>query len=216
MAVNTQCRFPRVQRLKPLVTTLFVALLAACSEGAVETADLTPPATAQTSDAVDSVVVQEAARSTVIVGSTGGSLRLSDRIGAVYSIAYRDGAAWLEGVALLRGEKRGWYNNDVDKAPTKIQNIGIGGSLGRHMVVITPKADGVWVDDRLYVPLNTNNVALFDGAGDEPVQVGLTALEAYLGPAPLDDAQKRKTLVQERLRAILNNSRTIRDLWSAE
>ena len=84
------------------------------------------------------------------------------------------------------------------------------------MVVITPKADGVWVDDRLYVPLNTNNVALFDGAGDEPVQVGLTALEAYLGPAPLDDAQKRKTLVQERLRAILNNSRTIRDLWSAE
>ena len=149
MAVNTQCRFPRAQRLKPLATTLFVALLAACSEGAVETADLAAPATAETSDAVDSVVVQEAARSTVIVGSTGGSLRLSDRIGAVYSIAYRDGAAWLEGVALLRGEKRGWYNNDVDKAPTKIQNIGIGGSLGRHMVVITPKADGVWVDDRL-------------------------------------------------------------------
>ena len=213
MVVNTQCRFPQAPSL---ATIIIAVLLSACSEGTVEPANLAGSAPSAASDAVDSVVVQEAARSTVIVGSTGGSLRLSDRIGAVYSIAYRDGAAWLEGVALLRGEERGWYNNGVDKAPTKIQNIGIGGSLGRHMVVITPKADGVWVDDRLYVPLNENNVALFDGAGDEPVQVGLTALEAYLGPAPLDDAQQRKTLVQERLRAILSNSRTIRDLWSAE
>ena len=115
MVVNTQCRFPQAPSL---ATIIIAVLLSACSEGTVEPANLAGSAPSAASDAVDSVVVQEAARSTVIVGSTGGSLRLSDRIGAVYSIAYRDGAAWLEGVALLRGEKRGWYNNDVDKAPT--------------------------------------------------------------------------------------------------
>gem|GEM_PF-4802341 len=68
------------------------------------------------------------------VGSQGGTLRLTDTVGAVYSIAYREGGAFLEGVALLRGKERGWYEKDIDKAPFALKNIGIGGSLGRHMV----------------------------------------------------------------------------------
>jgi len=197
-----------------------VLLLAGCGEGAPAEPTATAPIAAveagKVTEPAKSVVVSEAPSTTVAVGSQGGSLRLTENVGAVYSIAYRDDGAWLEGVVLLRGTERGWYMKDVDKAPFALDNPGIGGSLGPHTLVITPKADGVWIDDRLYVPLQGNNVALFDGAGTEPTQVGLASLEPYLGPAPLQDAKQRTALVQERLRAMITNSKAIASLWAAQ
>ena len=185
------------------------------TKSAAPTEAAAAPEISQGADPVETVVVSEAPPTVVTVGSQGGTLRLTENVGAVYSIAYRDGGAFLEGVALLRGEERGWYDKDVDKAPFALKNLGIGGSLGPHMVVVTPKADGVWVDDRLYVPLQEGNVALFDGAGGEPTSVALAALEPYLGPAPLEDAAQRKALVQERLRAMITGSKAISALWPA-
>jgi len=204
----------------PLGAIATLLLLSACGDEPATTASLTESATEQVSsqsvEPVETVVVSEAPTTVVTVGSQGGSLRLTETVGAVYSIAYREGGAWLDGVVLLRGKERGWYEKDIDKAPFALKNVGIGGSLGPHMVVITPKADGVWVDDRLYVPLQDNNVALFDGAGSEPVNIGLAALEPYLGPAPLEDASQRRALVQERLRAMITSSAEISSLWPAQ
>ena len=195
-------------------------LLGACGDEPASSASLTEsaaaPVTSQSAEPVETVVVSEAPSSVVTVGSQGGTLRLTENVGAVYSIAYREGGAFLEGVVLLRGKERGWYEKDIDKAPFALKNLGIGGSLGPHMVVVTPKADGVWVDDKLFVPLQDNNVALFDGAGEEPATVGLASLEPYLGPAPLEDAGQRKALVQERLRAMITGSKAINALWPAQ
>ena len=155
-------------------------------------------------------VARTAART---VGSIGGSIRLSDRIAAVYSIALRDGDAWLDGVALLRGKERTWYTKNVDAVPNTMNNLGIGGSVGPHLVVVTPKADAVWLDDSLFAPLTKGNVVLFDGAGDEPKVIGHAKIDAYLGPAPIDDATQRRSLIQERLRALLSNSKDIQDQW---
>ena len=192
-------------------------LLGACSDESANPA-ATAPLAAQSEQTAETetVVVSEAPATMVTVGSQGGTLRLTEDVGAVYSIAYREGGAWLDGVVLLRGKERGWYDKDKDKAPFALKNLGIGGSLGPHMAVVTPKADGVWIDDKLYVPFQENNVALFDGAGEEPVSVGLAALDAYLGPAPLDDAKQRKALVQERLRAMITASSAITSLWPAQ
>ncbi len=164
----------------------------------------------------ESVAIAPVTEATSSIGSIGGSLRLSDRIGAIYSIALREDGAWLEGAALLRGSQRGWYNEGASEAPLVLEHVGVGGSLGKHSVVVGPKAEGLWVDDWLYASLEEGNVVLFDGAGANPVKVANAAIDAYLGPAPMEDARQRKALVQERLRALLKNAASIEELWPAD
>ncbi len=151
---------------------------------------------------------------TVTVGSIGGALRLDDRTGAIYSIELRDGAAFLQGAAVLRGADRGWYDREQLTAPSAMRNPGIGASLGKHMVVVTPKADALWIDDSTRVELTDGNVALFEGAGQTLTHAGSVAIDSYLGPAPIEDASQRKALVQGRLAQLLKNSSTIGAAWT--
>lgn len=150
----------------------------------------------------------------VTVGSMGGSLRLDDRTGAIYSIEFRGGDAYLQGAALLRGTNRGWYERDQITTASAMRNPGIGASLGKHMVVVTPKADAIWIDDTTRVALSEGNIALFEGAGDELKQVGSVSIDSYLGPAPLEDAGQRRALVQGRLTELLKKSAMISSVWS--
>lgn len=150
----------------------------------------------------------------VTVGSMGGSLRLDDRTGAIYSIELRDGSAFLQGLAVLRGKQRGWYNNNIQVTRQPLRNLGIGASLGEHLVIVSPRADTLWIDDNKEVSLADANVVLFEGASDALTQVGSLSIDSYLGPAPLDNARQRKALVQERLAGLLKNSATIAAAWS--
>lgn len=165
------------------------------------------------SSVAEAIAVTDEPVRTVTVGSIGGAIRLSEQTGAIYSIALRDGGAWLEGVAVLHGAQRGWYNEGADDVPLALKNVGVGGSLGKHTAVVTPDGKGLWIDDNLYLPLEENNVVLLEGAGDTMVKVSDTTFEAYLGPAPLKQAKQRKALVQERLRALLTASPAIRSQW---
>jgi len=154
------------------------------------------------------------AAKTVTVGSIGGALRLDDRTGAIYSIEMRDGSAFLQGAAVLRGADRGWYDREQLTSASPVRNPGIGASLGKHMVVVTPRADAIWVDDSTRIELADGNIALFEGAGQELTQVGSVAIDSYLGPAPLEDAPKRRALVQGRLTHLLKKSSAISAAWT--
>ena len=185
-----------------------LTLLSACSE------DVPQAVVAATDAPLKASVVDSKAQKSATVGSMGGSIRLDDRTGAIYSIELRDGAAFLQGAALLRGAQRGWYDSNIDASPKTMKNPGIGASLGQHLVVVTPKADALWVDDAVRVSLIDGNIALFEGAGEQLSQVGSLAIDSYLGPAPIEDPKQRKALVQGRLAELLKNAAASNSVWS--
>ena len=143
---------------RALVMLLAAGLLAGCGdsantesmgiaesgESAVEQAVVQTADTRQTA----APVVQAQAPRTVTVGSLGGSLRLTEHIGAVYSVSMREGSAVLEGVALLRGTERGWFNNDIDQAPLALTNVGVGG--GYKAAVTNDNGEVIWLSNRTY------------------------------------------------------------------
>ena len=194
-----------------------LAALGACSEGAntpTKSGSESQPDVAGSPAHLQTSTAAAATKNRVTTGSMGGSLRLDDRTGAIYSIELRDGAAFLQGVAVLRGTQRGWYDTSINAERKTMNNPGIGASLGQHLVVVTPRADAMWVDDALKVSLSDANIALFEGAGDQLTQVGSVSIDSYLGPAPLEDERQRKALVQGRLAELLKNTAAIDNAWS--
>lgn len=185
---------------------LAMGLLSGCADSADPVAEKLTPSEDSSSQRAPEV-------KTVTLGSVGGSLRIDDHTGAIYSVQLRDGAAFLQGAAVLRGETRGWYDRH-DSAPGSMQHPGIGASLGKHQVVITAEADVLWADDTTAVPLSDGNIALFEGAGASLTPRGSVSIDPYLGPADIADERQRKALIQGRLLQLLKDSQAVSAAWT--